>query len=157
MPSETNLSVAGKANADWPALEPVRTGLRGRCPRCGEGRLFDGFLRLRDGCESCGLSFSFADPADGPAFFVICFGCVPAVAFALLLEAMASPPWWVHLVTSLPVLLVICLLPLRPLKGWLTCSQYFFKAGEGRISEPWYPYGADGPAIQPRQPRPRRV
>ncbi|MDX3885068.1 MULTISPECIES: DUF983 domain-containing protein [Sphingomonadales] len=118
----------------WPKLEPIRTGLRGRCPRCGQGHLFQGFLKLRDGCEVCGLSYDFADPADGPAFFVICFGCVPAVTFALLLEIWLSPAWWVHLVTSLPFLIVTCVLPLRPLKGWLVCSQFFFKAGEGRIA-----------------------
>jgi len=143
--------IAPPANAiedrEWPKLEPIRTGIRGRCPRCGEGHLFTGFLKLRDHCEVCGLSYAFADPADGPAFFVICFGCVPAVIFALTLQIQFDPPTWVHLVTSLPFLLLTCLLPLRPLKGWLVCSQYFFKAGEGRIVEPWYPYGPEGPAV----------
>lgn len=118
------------AQMDWPKLDPVVTGIRGRCPRCGKGRLFKGFLRLRNGCENCGLSYAFADPADGPAFFVICFGCVPAVIFAVLLEVKESPPFWVHLVTSFPFLLLTTIPPLRPLKGWLVCSQYFFKAGD---------------------------
>lgn len=117
----------------WPRIEPVRTGMRGRCPRCGQGHLFDGFLKMRENCEVCGLSYAFADPADGPAFFVICFGCVPAVVFALLLQVQLDPPYWVHLVTSLPFLLITCLAPLRPLKGWLVCSQFFFKAREGRL------------------------
>lgn len=117
----------------WPRLEPVRTGLRGRCPRCGQGRLFAGFLKLRERCDVCGLSYSFADPADGPAFFVICFGCIPAVVFALLVQIRFDPPFWIHLVTSLPFLLLTCLAPLRPLKGWLVCSQFFFKAREGQI------------------------
>jgi len=119
--------------AGWPKLEPVRTGIRGRCPRCGQGHLFAGFLRLREACEACGLSYAFADPADGPAFFVICFGCIPAVVFALLLQIRFDPPFWVHALTSLPFLLLTCLLPLRPLKGWLVCSQFFFKAREGRL------------------------
>ena len=137
----------------WPRLEPIETGIRGRCPRCGEGRLFDGFLKLRSGCDACGLSYDFADPADGPAFFVICFGCIPAVTFALLLEIFASPPVWVQLCTSVPLLMITCVLPLRPLKGWLVCSQYFFKAGEGQISRPWHPYGANGPAVMPPRRR----
>src|ERR1700761_7400777 len=110
----------------WPKLEPVSTGIRCRCPRCGVGKLFTGFLKLRSGCDHCGLSYDFADPADGPAFFVICFGCVPAVVFALVLQVKADPPFWVHLVTSLPLMLLICLAPLRPLKGWLVCSQFFY-------------------------------
>jgi len=40
----------------------------------------------------------------------------------------------VHLVTTLPLLIVLCALPLRPLKGWLVCSQYFYKAEEGRLA-----------------------
>ncbi|WP_380872492.1 membrane protein [Sphingomonas sp. DBB INV C78] len=132
---------------EWPKLDPIPTGIRGRCPRCGQGHLFDGFLKLRDDCEVCGLSYAFADPADGPAFFVICFGCVPAVIFTLGIQIAFDPPWWVHLLTSLPFLLVTCLLPLRPLKGWLVCSQYFFKAREARIVGTWYPYGPDGPGV----------
>lgn len=119
----------------WPRLPPVKTGIRGRCPRCGEGRLFAGFLALAERCNVCGLSYAFADPADGPAFFVITFGSVPAVAFALTVQIRADPPFWVHLITTLPFLLITCLLPLRPLKGWLVCTQYFYEAREGRISQ----------------------
>jgi uncharacterized protein (DUF983 family) len=140
------------AEKDWPKLEPVRTGLRARCPRCGEGKLFDGFLKLRSGCDQCGLSYDFADPADGPAFFVICFGCIPAVTFSLMLEIWTGASLLTQLLVSGPVLLVTCLAPLRPLKGWLVCSQYFFKAGEGQISRPWRPY-AGGPLVQPPKRR----
>ncbi|VFU09430.1 DUF983 domain-containing protein [Methylocella tundrae] len=123
-----------KTNEEWPPLSPIRTGVRGRCPRCGKGHLFQGFLKLRRECEICHLDYSFADPADGPAFFVICFFCVPAVFFAVWLDYAYAPPLWVHLVTSLPVLLISCILPLRPLKGWLVASQYFYKAEEGRFA-----------------------
>lgn len=118
---------------DWPPLPPVQTGIRGRCPRCGQGKLFDGFLTLKPKCSACGLDYSFADPADGPAFFVICFTCVPAVAAASWIEIAFNPPFWVHLVTSLPLVLLASILPLRPLKGWLINSQYFYKAEEGKI------------------------
>ena len=121
------------AGEEWPVLSPLSTGVRGRCPRCGQGRLFDGFLKLAPRCEACGLDFGFADPADGPAFFVICFACVPAVAFGVWLEIAYEAPFWVHLVTTLPLLLVTCLVPLRPLKGWLVSSQYVYKAEEGRL------------------------
>nr|WP_262299774.1 DUF983 domain-containing protein [Microvirga sp. HBU67692] len=56
------------------------TGLRGRCPRCGRGRLFQGFPQLRPRCEVCGLDYAFADPADGPAFLAISIGGVPSTA-----------------------------------------------------------------------------
>ncbi len=118
----------------WAPLSPLSTGIRGLCPRCGQGHLFQGFLALAPRCEVCGLDFSFADPADGPAFFVICFACVPAVAFAVWLEIAYQAPIWVHLLTTLPLLLLTCILPLRPLKGWLVASQYIYKAEEGRLA-----------------------
>jgi len=147
--SEENIAMPAAQEPSWPRLEPIRTGIGGRCPRCGEGHLFDGLLTLRDECETCGLSYAFADPADGPAFFVICFGCVPAVIFALMLEIWFSAPLLTQLLVTGPFFLLTCLAPLRPLKGWLVCSQYFFRAGEGRISRPWSPYGAGGPTVMP--------
>ncbi|MGI2031281.1 DUF983 domain-containing protein [Rhizobium panacihumi] len=115
-------------------LPPFQTGIRGLCPRCGKGRLFNGFLTLRPGCDVCGLDYSFADPADGPAFFVICFGCVPSVALAVWIEVALQAPYWVHLFTSLPFMLLTCIPPLRPLKGWLVASQYFYKARQGELA-----------------------
>jgi len=120
-------------NDEWPRLSPFQTGIRGRCPRCGKGHLFDGFLKLRRECEVCKLDFSFADPADGPAFFVICFACVPSVVLALWIEARFEAPYWVHLFTSVPFMLLTCVPTLRPLKGWLVASQYFHKAEEARF------------------------
>ncbi|WP_011581409.1 MULTISPECIES: DUF983 domain-containing protein [Chelativorans] len=112
---------------------PAITGIRGRCPRCQEGHLFDGYLKLAQRCEVCGLDFSFADPADGPAFFAMSIAAVPALAFALWFQFTFEPPIWAHLFTTLPVTVGACLLLLRPLKGWLVCSQYFHKAEQGVI------------------------
>src|SRR5690606_9852506 len=84
-------------------------------------------------CEACDLDFSFADPADGPAFFVICIACIPVIAIAAWIEISFEPPFWVHMVTSFPITLLACLLPLRPMKGWFVNSQFFFKAAEGQI------------------------
>ncbi len=131
-PSRTDRLVSD-TNPSWPTLSPLSTGLRGRCPRCGQGHLFQGFLKLAPRCEVCGLDYSFADPADGPAFFVICFACVPAVVLASWIEIHFEAPYWVHLFTSLPFLLLTCIPPLRPLKGWLVASQYVYKAEEGRL------------------------
>ena len=119
----------------WPRLEPIRTGLRGRCPRCGQGRLFEGFLALAKGCDACGLSYDFADPADGPAFFVICFACIPTVLLSAWLEVAHHASIWTQIFVTGPFLLATCIPPLRPLKGWLVASQYFYKAQEGRLSK----------------------
>lgn len=132
---------------NWPPLSPFKTGFRGRCPRCGEGHLFQSFLKLKPKCEACGLDYSFADPADGPAFFVMMFVCVPAAAFPLWMELTYDPPSWVHLVTTLPLILLTCIPPLQPLKGFFVASQYFNKAEEGRIAR-----SAQPPAPQQTPP-----
>ena len=113
-----------------------RVGIRGACPRCGRGKLFDGFLKLAPSCSACGLDYSFADPADGPAFFVMMTMAVPATAFGLWVELSYAPAWWVHLFTTLPFLLLACVPILRPFKGILVASQYINKAEEGRLVQP---------------------
>jgi uncharacterized protein (DUF983 family) len=61
------------------------------------------------------------------------FACLPGVIFTLMFQILADPAWWMHLLVSLPVLLVSTVLPLRPIKGWLVASQFYFKAREGRL------------------------
>ena len=113
--------------------EPFSTGLKGRCPRCGEGRLFAGFLKLQPACTNCGLDFGFADSADGPAFFIVtAVGFIVAGA-ALLVEISWSPPIWVHVVLWGPLVLILCLGLLRPLKGIMIALQYVHRAEQGRF------------------------
>jgi uncharacterized protein (DUF983 family) len=122
------------ADGDRSSLRvPILRGLAGRCPRCGKGRLFEGFLTLRPRCESCGLDFSFADAADGPAFFVMFFSGFVVAGSALAVEALYSPPFWVHAVLWIPLILITTLVPLRPVKGLLIALQYHHKAAEGRL------------------------
>jgi uncharacterized protein (DUF983 family) len=112
---------------------PIGRGLRGRCPRCGEGRLFQGFLSLRSKCECCGLDYKFADAGDGPAVFVILIGGGIVVFAALLTEVVYQPPYWLHAALWLPLVLIVTLAPLRLIKGLLIALQYHHKAAEGRL------------------------
>src|SRR5690348_18093556 len=112
---------------------PIGRGLRGRCPRCGEGHLFRGFLTLRTNCENCGLDYSFADAGDGPAVFVILIIGFIIVGLALWVEVTLSPPLWLHLLVWIPLALVLCLTALRLIKGVLLTLQYANKAAEGRL------------------------
>ena len=114
---------------------PVATGLSGHCPRCGQGKLFSGFLTVAPRCQSCGLDFKFADAGDGPAVFVILLAGCLVLGAALWLELKYEPPFWVHLVVSLPLTLVVCLGMLRPLKGVMVALQYRNRAEEGRLEK----------------------
>ncbi|WP_259663858.1 DUF983 domain-containing protein [Rhizobium bangladeshense] len=117
---------------------PALTGFLGRCPRCQRGSLFKGYLKLARSCDVCGLDFGFADPADGPAFFAMSIVAVPALAFALWFQFTFEPPIWMHLFVTVPITVIACVLILRPLKGWLVCSQFFHKAEEGSIDTAWH-------------------
>ena len=112
---------------------PVSTGLRGRCPRCGRGHLFKGFLSLQPRCEVCGLDYAFADSGDGPAFFVMSIVGLVVVALAMWVEFAYEPPLWVHAALWLPLVIVLSLVLVRPAKGLLIALQYRHKAEEGRF------------------------
>src|SRR5215831_6253119 len=105
---------------------PFVTGLSGRCPRCGRGRLFAGFLTVRTACEQCGLDYAFADA-------VILLAGLLVVAAALFVEIAYQPPFWVHAALWGPMILIVTLAPLRLLKGLLIALQYHHKAAEGRF------------------------
>ena len=118
--------------SDAPIWPSVMRGLRGRCPHCGEGRLFAGFLSLRPKCESCGLDYRFADSGDGPAVFVILGAGFVVVFAALIVEVLYRPPFWLHAALWVPLILLTTLAPLRAIKGLLIALQYHHKAEEGR-------------------------
>ncbi len=112
---------------------PILAGLAGRCPRCGKGKMFSGFLRLKPACETCGLDYSFVDAGDGPAVFVILIAGFIVVGAALIVETLYQPPFWLHAAMWLPLILITTLAPLRALKGVLIALQYHHKAAEGRL------------------------
>jgi uncharacterized protein (DUF983 family) len=118
-----------------PVERAIMRGLRGRCPRCGEGTLYRGFINLRPACGKCGLDVSFADAGDGPAVFAILIGGFIVVFAALTVEFAYQPPYWVHAALWLPLILLVTLGPLRPIKGVLIALQYHHKAAEGRLEQ----------------------
>jgi uncharacterized protein (DUF983 family) len=111
----------------------VSTGLRGRCPRCGRGHLFKGFLSLKPCCEVCGLDYAFADSGDGPAFFVMSLVGFIVVTLAMWVEFAYEPPLWVHMALWAPLTIVLSLALVRPFKGVLIALQFQHRAAEGRL------------------------
>ncbi|KGF67739.1 membrane protein [Hoeflea sp. BAL378] len=122
-----------KDEAHYPPVDPVSVGLRGRCPRCGEGAMLEGLLGVKPTCSVCGLDYSFADAGDGPAVFVILIIGFIVVGLALWLEVNYSPALWVHLILWIPLATVLTLTLLRALKGLMIALQYRNKAAEGKI------------------------
>jgi uncharacterized protein (DUF983 family) len=121
------------ARGDRALPSPYVAGVTCRCPRCGRGRLFTGFLTLARRCESCGLDYDFADAGDGPAVFVILIAGFLVVGAAVIVDFLWRPPYWVHALLWIPMILVVTLGLLRPLKGLLVALQFRHKAEEGRL------------------------
>ena len=107
----------------------------GRCPRCGEGNLFKGYLDVASGCPRCGLAFAGFDAGDGPAVFVILIVGAVVAGGALFVEFHWHPPYWVHALLWLPILLVLSIALLRIAKAMLLVLQYRHQAREGRLAE----------------------
>ena len=118
------------------AKEPhvMKAILLGRCPRCGVGGLFTGYLSVGTQCKQCGLDYAPFDPGDGPAVFGILIGGALLLPSVLWVEFTFEPPWWVHVLIWTPVICIVMLGLLRLTKAALLVLQYRNKAGEGRRS-----------------------
>ncbi|WP_410705965.1 DUF983 domain-containing protein [Brevundimonas diminuta] len=104
----------------WPA---VRAGLMGRCPACGRGPLFEGFLKRRASCEACGFDLGAVETGDGAATFIMQIAGFLVGFSALAVEIAFSPPIWLHLIVWLPLTAGLALALMRPGKGLMTALQ----------------------------------
>ena len=103
---------------------PFAAGLKCRCPRCGEGHLFIGYLKPVSRCESCGADLSFAANTEGPAVFIILIVGFIVIGAAAAVEGLFHPPPFVHLLLWLPATVILSLALLRPFKATLIALQY---------------------------------
>jgi uncharacterized protein (DUF983 family) len=111
-------------------ISPFLAGVRGRCPNCGTGALFSGFLGLQPRCSACRYDFARVDSGDGPAVFVIIIAGFLMVFGALVSDLAFRPPIWVDLAFWLPAGVIVCLALLRPAKGLMIAAQ-IRNRGEG--------------------------
>ena len=105
----------------WAAM---KRGFRGRCPRCGEGRLFRAFLKVDDHCSVCELDFTPHRADDLPAYLVIVIVGHIVVPLALMIETNYSPPVALQLAIYLPVTFIASLVLLQPVKGAVVGMQW---------------------------------
>ena len=105
----------------WTAL---KRGFRGRCPRCGEGKLFRAFLKTADHCSACGQDFTPHRADDLPAYLVIVIVGHIVVPLALMIETNYSPPVALQLAIYLPLTFIAALVLLQPVKGAVVGVQW---------------------------------
>jgi uncharacterized protein (DUF983 family) len=99
-------------------------GFRGRCPHCGEGRLFGRFLKVADHCEACGEELFHQRADDFPAYLVIVIVGHAVVPGILAVEMAYAPPVALQLAVWLPITLIASLALLQPTKGAIVGLQW---------------------------------
>lgn len=124
-----------QSRADLHSASPVRHALTGRCPACGRGALFQGFLKVRSTCDACGQDLAGIHTGDGAATFIMQIAGFLVGFSALYVEIAYHPPMWLHLVVWLPLVAALSLALMRPGKGLMIGLQ-FRNRHEGRMDAP---------------------
>ncbi len=114
----------------YPNVSPLTAGMRCACPRCGRGKLFKGFLTVKDTCDVCGLELSRHDSGDGPAVFLIFILGFLVVPVALWVSMTVEWPLWLHTIVWSVVILGLALGMLRPAKAYVVALQYRYRRNE---------------------------
>ena len=116
---------------------PIITGLRCRCYKCGEGGVFDGYLKLKSACSVCGEDFAKGDTGDGPAFFVMFAALIVFGPFYFLLPLADWPIWGLVLgfLVLTAAMLGFIFWALRPFKAVLLNLQLANKAAPAEFED----------------------
>ena len=112
------------------STSPFLAGFFCRCPNCGKGPLFDGYLTVTEACSTCGENLSAHEQGDGPAVFVIMILGFLVVGLAVFVEFHFHPPIWVHWIIWPPFILVAAMGMLRPLKGLMVGTHFHHRREE---------------------------
>lgn len=123
----TNWTQNDAARPKRDAWQAIKRGFLGRCPRCGEGKVFRAFLKVADNCSVCGQDFSHHRADDLPAYLVIVIVGHIIVPLALWIETDYAPPVALQLAIYLPLTLVASLALLQPVKGAVVALQWAFR------------------------------
>ena len=129
-------------------INPIRAGLLCRCPHCGKGPLFTGFLKVVDRCAACGFDFTRLNTGDGAAIFIMQIAGGIVVFGALFVQVAYNPPIWAMLLVALPLVAGLSLGLMRPGKGVMIALQMRSSANGGGVSA-LAPVPAVGPLHRP--------
>jgi len=120
-----------------PLMPAMLRGARGRCPACGEGALFNGYLTVHHACSACGEEFHHHRADDAPPYFTILIVGHIIISLVLAVEVAFVPPLWLHAVLWIPLTIASSLVLLRPIKGAIVGLQWaFYMHGFDPDSEP---------------------
>jgi uncharacterized protein (DUF983 family) len=99
-----------------PLLTAVGRGFLGRCPACGKGRIFKGFLKVVESCEVCSAPLGLARADDAPPYFTILIVGHIVIPLLFIVDKAQLPIWMMSLI-FLPLTVALTLALIRPVKG----------------------------------------
>lgn len=105
-------------------FQAMLRGLRGRCPSCGQGKLYKGYLKVNDQCPVCDEALHHQRADDAPPYFTIFIAGHLIVPMLMAMELAMKPPIWLHLAIWLPVTVIVCLALLPLVKGAIVGLQW---------------------------------
>ena len=105
-------------------FEAMKRGLFGRCPNCGQGRMFRALLKVADNCPACGEALHHHQADDFPAYVVIVIVGHILVPLVLLVETHLAPPFWVGMTLWPAAVVVLTLALIQPVKGAIVGLQW---------------------------------
>jgi uncharacterized protein (DUF983 family) len=138
------------------ARSAMLRGWRGRCPHCGDGRMFRAFLKVADHCPACGEALHHQRADDAPAYFVILIVGHIIVPLALSVETRFAPSYWIHAALWLPSIIGLSLYLLHAIKGALVGLQWALHMHGFNPAQADHDELAPSRVVQPRIIEPRR-
>ena len=99
-------------------------GMMGRCPACGEGKLFRAFVKVADRCPACGEDLHHHRADDFPAYLTIFLVGHLVVPIAMYVEIAYQPSYWLHTILWAPLVIVLSIGLLQPIKGMIVALQW---------------------------------
>ena len=99
-------------------------GMMGRCPACGEGKLFRAFVKVADRCNVCGEDLHHHRADDFPAYLTIFLVGHLVVPIAMYVEIAYQPSYWLHTVLWAPMVIILSIGLLQPIKGAIIGLQW---------------------------------
>ena len=133
----TSAAAAPALLAKRPLGQAIKRGLLGRCPNCGEGRLFGRYLKVVDACAACGEDYTAQRADDLPPYITIVIVGHIVIPLVLWVEKAYHPEVWIQMTAWLPLTLLLTLLMLQPVKGGVVGLQW------ANYMHGFDPHGAD--------------
>jgi uncharacterized protein (DUF983 family) len=118
------LAGAPEAEVKRPLGQSIKRGLLGRCPHCGEGKLFRAFVKPVDNCAVCSEDYTHQRADDLPAYLVVLIVGHITVGGFMATEMTTDWPGWMHLAIWVPLTIILALVLLQPFKGAVIGLQW---------------------------------